>query len=194
MIVQSYSREGMPEVKRFKAENMKPGMRVRVMMGTGLATTRAARQDQALLMWQNQIITDPEVMADLMDIPVGQLTPQKAFDVRLARNENLEMAEGVAKTPNSWDNHAIHKREHNNYRKTSEFLALPMEIQQKFEFHVEKHDELEMAQTQEELQKQQAIQGAMQGGTPQPAPTPDSVEETGEGAAGAAQASSPTPM
>jgi len=131
-IVQTYSREGLPEVRRFKSETIKPGMRVRVTMGTGLANTRAARQDAAMNLWQNGVIRDPEVMADLMDIPVGRLTPQKAYDVRLARNENLAMAQqediegkpGQAIRPNSWDDHAIHVREHNNFRKTAEYEGL----------------------------------------------------------------------
>src|SRR5690606_12485748 len=137
------------------------GMRVRVMMGTGLATTRAARQDQAMMMWQNGIITDPDIMADLMDIPVGRITPQKAHDVKLARNENFEMIEGedaqgrkgTPKVPNSWDDHDIHIREHNNFRKTSEFAALPIEVQQKFEFHVQTHKDMRLKALQEQLEE-----------------------------------------
>lgn len=173
IIVQTYSREGLPEVRRFKAEQIKPGMRVRVTMGTGLANTRAARQDAAMNLWQNGVIRDPEVMADLMDIPVGRLTPQKAYDVRTARNENLAMAQqtdvegnpGQAIKPNSWDDHAIHIREHNNYRKTSEYENLDDEIKRKFEFHVDSHEQMEMEELQKQAQKAQLMMAA-QGGMP----------------------------
>lgn len=182
-IVQTYSREGIPEVRRFMKEEIKPGMRVRVLMGSGLATTRAARQDQALLMWQNGIITDPEVMADLLDIPVGTLTPQKVYDVRLARNENLMMIEGededghkgTAKVPNSWDDHDIHIREHNNFRKTSEFEALPNDVKQKFEFHVQTHKDLRMKAMQEQLEEQALAMQAQ--GMPAPGAQPPTEGE-----------------
>lgn len=184
-IVQSYSRDGIPEVKRFMKEEIKPGMRVRVMMGTGLATTRAARQDQAMMLWQNQIITDPEVMADLMDIPVGTLTPQKVFDVREARNENLAIASGededgnpgTAIVPNSWDEHDIHIREHNNYRKTSEFESLPLEVKQKFEFHVQTHKNMRLEALKEQMEEQAVMMQATQGGGGQ---APDVVEDQGQ--------------
>lgn len=181
-IVQSYSREGIPEVRRFLKEEIKPGMRVRVMMGTGLATTRAARQDQAMMLWQNQIITDPEVMADLMDIPVGTLTPQKVFDVREARNENLMIAEGTDDegkpgtpiVPNSWDEHDIHIREHNNYRKTAEFQNLPTEVKQKFEFHVQSHKTMRLEVLKEQMEEQAVMAQAAGMGQ---GPPPDQVEE-----------------
>lgn len=192
-ILQTYSREGLPEVKRFRKENLKPGMRVNVRMGTGLADSRAARQDQAMLLWQNGIIRDPEVMADLMDIPVGTLTPQKVYDVRLARNENLAMAEGegidgkpgVAIVPNSWDDHRIHIREHNNFRKTSEYENLDPEIKNKFEFHVEQHESLELEELQKEAQKAQ-LQMAAQGGGMMP--PPEEAPPESEGAEGAEMA------
>lgn len=199
-IVQTYSREGLPEVKLFKAEQIKPGMRVRVMQGTGLANTRAARMDQAMMLWQNQVITDPEVMSSLLDIPVGTLDPHAAFDVRVARNENLTMTQGKDErgdpgtpiTPNSWDNHDVHIREHNNFRKTSEYQSLPVAVQQKFEFHVEKHKDLRLEAMKEELEEQMLAQQAMGGGAPAGGAaeaTPAApVEEAGQTAEQEAQA------
>ncbi len=178
-IVQTYSREGLPEVQRFKAENITPGMRVQVTMGTGLARSRAARQDQALLMWNDRIIQDPEVMADLMEIPVGTIAPQRAFDVKLARNENLVMiggesddGPGTPVAPNSWDAHDIHLREHNNYRKTSEFLAQPEPVKTKFEAHCQMHEDLQLAELQKEAEKQALVQAALAGAPPVTEETP----------------------
>lgn len=159
-IIQTYSREGIPEVRRFKAETIKPGMRVRVTMGTGLARSRTARQEQLLRMWEAGIITDPETMADLMEVPVPSFISQKAPDIRLARNENYDMAKGTAITPNSWDDHEIHIREHNNYRKTQEFLTKSNETKQKFEYHVQKHEDLQIDQLQKAVQKQVLMQQA----------------------------------
>jgi hypothetical protein len=92
VIVATYSREGLPEVKRFRRAKIEPGMRVMVTMGTGLARSRAARQDQLMNMWQNGIITDPELMAELMEVPIPSFTAPKMLDAKLARNENMLMA------------------------------------------------------------------------------------------------------
>jgi hypothetical protein len=165
--VQTYSREGMPEVKRFRAELVKPGIRILIRTDTGLARSRSARADTALNMWQQGIIQDPEVMAEILELPVGTIAPQRSFDIRLARNENLlistgaerDGAPGVAVTPNSWDAHDIHLREHNNYRKTAEFAALPVETKTKFEYHCQAHEVMQLRELSKEAQKQAVLAG-----------------------------------
>jgi hypothetical protein len=190
VIVQTYSKEGLPEVKKFKSADIKPGMRVSVTMDTGLARNRTARQDQAMMMWEKGIIRDPEVMAELMQIPVGNLTPQRVYDVRLARNENLTMAsgkdqdgrDGTAVTPNSWDEHDIHLREHNNFRKTAEYEQLPSEIKKKFEYHCKTHETMELEKLQKEAMKAQ-LMAAATGQAPMEPPaegTPQAAAEAEE--------------
>jgi hypothetical protein len=173
MLVQTYSSEGYPEAKKFANTDIKPGMKIKVMMGTGLSRSRAARQDQLMTMWDNGIIQDRELMAEMLEVPVSSVSPSNAFDVRLARNENLEIADGIAIKPNSWDNHDIHRREHNNWRKTSDYRMLKTETKNKFEFHVQMHDQLEIQQLGKQLQIQQlaaavasgaGFQGAAPGG------------------------------
>ena len=167
-MVQTYSSEGYPEVARFKAQDVDEMMRVRTTMGTGLTRSRAARQEAAMLMWQNGVISDPEIFAQIVDIPVETVSPQRAYDIRLARNENLVIAggtgedekPGTAITPNSWDAHSVHIREHNNYRKTAEFAALDGEIKRKFEYHVQSHETMELEQLAKDAEKQAILQGA----------------------------------
>jgi hypothetical protein len=174
VLVQTYSPEGLPEVQRFKADrSVKDGMRVQVTMGTGLAHSRAARQDQILALWDRGIISDPEVAADLLEVSVSTFTPAKALDIRLARNENLEMAKGEAITPNSWDDHELHLREHNNFRKTAEYHLLEGDAKQKFEYHCQEHEVLQIQQLEKLVAKQQllaAAQPTTAGGEP-PQPT-----------------------
>lgn len=194
IMVQTYSREGLPEVRRFFAEKIKPGMRVKVSMGTGLSDSRAARQQQALELWREGVIRDPEVMADLMDLPTASLNPNRVFDVRCARNENMLMAadEGIdgtpgnAITPNSWDAHDIHLREHNNYRKTNEYEQAPADVKKKFEFHCQMHEELWLAELQKQALRMAIAQGAQPGSaaakpdataSDQPASAPQPTEE-----------------
>lgn len=171
IVVQTYSREGLPEVRKFFAEKLKPGMRIRVTMGTGLSDSRAARQQQAMELWREGVIQDPEVMADLMDLPTASLSPNRVFDVRLARNENMLMAAdegvdgepGTAITPNSWDAHDIHLREHNNFRKTQDYIQLPGEAKKKIEFHCQMHEELWLQELQKQAMRMAIAQGAQPG-------------------------------
>lgn len=169
-LLQTYTREGLPEVKHFKREKINPGMRVTAMMSTGLARSATARQEQLMLMWQNRIITDPELMAELMQMPFPSFAAPKAYDMRLARNENLEMAKGIAITPNSWDDHGIHVREHNDFRKTQDFLKLDDESKQKFEFHVQGHESLMIQEMTKAAKMNQLAAAGMPQGAPQPEP------------------------
>lgn len=175
-MVQTYSPEGYPEVREFHASKLSPAMRIKVTMGSGLTSSRAARSEAAMLLWQNQVIKDPEIFADIIEVPVETISPQRAFDMRLARNENLVIAagsDGTAVTPNSWDEHQIHIREHNNYRKTAEYQTKSNEIKKKFEFHVQMHEELLIKHLEKEAKKALVAQGATLqppgNGAPQPA-------------------------
>lgn len=165
-IVQVYSRDGVPEVHRMKTENFKAGMRVRVTMGGGLGYSRAAREERVMRLIEVGVLKDPETIAELLDVPTGQISPAKVYDIRLARNENLTMAEGTPITPNTWDDHGIHLREHNNYRKTTEFLGLSAEDKTKFEYHCKQHEEFELHEMLKQAAKMAAVQQAQAGGQP----------------------------
>jgi hypothetical protein len=176
-MVTIYSRDGAPEVKAFRAQKMvKPGVSVRVTMGTGLARSKAARQDQLYRMWELGIVSDPGQMAELLEISHPSFASPGEPDSRLARNENLEMSQGTAVQPNSWDDHVRHLKEHNDYRKSAEFRLLDVEARQMFEFHCTMHEELLLAALQRDAMRQAASQG-MLGGPPAPeggdSPAPD---------------------
>jgi hypothetical protein len=193
IVVESYSPEGVPEVKRFMSDQFKPGMRVRVQAGSGLANSRAARLDQLTLLWDKGILRDPEEFSRLADIPISSTISTRHYDVLLARNENITMQQGKAVQVNSWDDHTIHIREHNNFRKTTAYQELDEEEQARVEFHVSQHTKLELQKLQEEAKKQALIQQALgpappgqQGGEqPQAAPgmsaSPDALAEASLG-------------
>lgn len=166
VMVQSYSTEARPEVKHFKAGRLSPGTRVRVTRTTGLARSRAQRQDLLLRMWDSKVIQDPDVLAEMMEMPIPSFTDPKAYDKRLATNENLVMQQGNAVTPNSWDDHSIHLREHNAFRKTQEYLALDEDRKNRIEFHCKEHERLQLNQ----LLKDTKMAMLAQGGVPGPPP------------------------
>jgi hypothetical protein len=157
VMLQVYSREGLPEVRAFRKERIDPGVRIKVTRMTGLGRTRAGRQDSLLKLWDSHIITDPGLMARLMEVPIPSFTEPDAEDLSLARNENLTLAKGDPIMPNSWDNHVIHLREHNRYRKTQEFLTASEDVKTKFEHHCSEHDKLEMGELIKQMKKAQAM-------------------------------------
>lgn len=186
IVFQAYSREGLPETQQLMTARLNPGMRIRVTMGNGLAASRQARVDQLMTMWAQGIIQDREVMAELLDLPISSVSPDNMYDIKLARNENFEMANsGHFITANSWDNHDIHRREHNNFRKSIDFKMLATEVKNYFEAHCEMHDQLQIQQLGKMLQIQSMASAVAQGagfqqpqapgplaGTPGAAPIP----------------------
>ena len=175
VIVRSYSADGRPSIKHFKAGKLSPGTRVRVSRTTGLARTRAQRQDLLLRMWDSKVIQDPDVLAQLMEMPIPSVTDPKAHDKMLADNENLVMQQGKAVTANSWDDHTLHLREHNAFRKTQEYLALDEDIKNRFEFHCKGHEKLQLDQ----LMKDTKVAMMAQGGQPQGPASPASATPQG---------------
>jgi hypothetical protein len=161
-MVLAYSHEGVPEVKHFRAGEMKPGYRVRTTMTTGLARSRTMRQELALRLWDSKAITDPDQLLTMMEVPTSNMLQYRMADVRKARNENGELAKGVAITPGMWEDHVIHLREHNTYRKSSEFDALSEDAKQKFGVHCDMHDKFQ----EQTIIKQVRLQMLAQGGKP----------------------------
>ncbi len=154
-IFATYSRDGFPEVKQLWTTQIDPGIQVRVTMQGGIGQSRAAREDRWMTMWSAGVITDPHVMAELMDVPISTIAPDSAFDIRQQRNENLTMATGRFVRPQSWENHEIHLRELNNYRKTAEYRRSSVKVKQMLEAHSQIHQQLWVQQMGQELQRQQ---------------------------------------
>jgi len=159
----TYSREGFPEVKQLWTRQIDPAIQVRVTMQGGIGQSRAAREDRWMTMWSQGIITDPHVMAELMDVPISTISPDNAFDIRQQRNENLTMAMGKFIKPASWENHEIHLRELNNYRKTSEYRRSSDRIKQMLEAHAQLHEQLWSFQLGKLLQIQRMAAAVEQG-------------------------------
>lgn len=171
-VVESYSRDGVPQVHKFYTSQLKEGMQVDISMGTGLAKSYAARQDQLMGYWDKKIITDPVLMTRLLDLPTPSVTTDLALDIRQAENENIKMAQGVFITPAEWDNHGIHLTKHYNFMKTQEFNKLDEVTRKVFIDHCEMHKEEELKQLQE-AQKQAALAQPQQPGPQGPPASPE---------------------
>ena len=199
------SREGAHFVKQWKKGAMDPATRVRTVRMSGLGRTRAQRTDTLNTMWQNQVITDPATMAELMDLPRNSFTNPNAQDILLAQAENYELASGIAVNPNSWDDHKEHLHQHNEYRKTAEYRALGQDAKGKFEKHCTDHEKLWLIELQKQATRAAVASGqagalsmqaggAAPGGVPQPTGSgPSPQPQQAPASAGTAGANAPQP-
>lgn len=191
-LVTIYSSEGIPQVREFKAREVDPNIRYKVSMGNGLGHTKAGRQESLYNLWDRGILQDDPIrMLKLLDVGGPLPLTSDARDTMLARNENFDMARGMAVVPNSWDNHPIHIKEHNDFRKTNEFKLLGPREKALFEFQVRTHESLYMR----ELEKQAMFQLVGQGATVESGAQENAEADPAESEAGAttdAQAGSPT--
>lgn len=161
VLVQIYSRDGSPEVHKFKTENFGQGYRVRVTRANGLPRNRAERQEYLIRLWDSQVIQDPMLMAELLELPFPSFSLREDRDIKLARSENYTLGSGIPILPNSWDNHLVHIREHNEYRKTSEYAQLSDNDKTIIEFHVQQHEQAMIANAQKQLMQQAEVAGVM---------------------------------
>lgn len=166
--VLTMGKDMMPIVKHWRAEAVQPGLQVRTVRMSGLGRTRAQRNDTLMNLWTNHVITDPDVMAELMDTPIPSFTNPRANDMRLARSENIEMASGIPVKPNSWDNHAIHLRELNEFRKTQEYRALEPMSKSIMEWHAQGHEQLQLVEAAKVARLMAASQAPPPGMVPPP--------------------------
>jgi hypothetical protein len=181
-----YSRDGAPIVKHWRRDAVQPGTRVRPVRMSGLGRTRAQRQDSLNLMWQNKIITDPDVYAQLLDMPIPSFDNIRAMDIRRAQSENIEMAAGIPVKAAMWDNHAVHIQQHNEYRKTQEYHVLDAREKAIFEWHVTRHEQMQLIVARKTALLQMALMppqptggAAPTMGPDQTAPSPDTAEPPG---------------
>lgn len=168
VIATTYTAQGVPEVRKFKARKVSPAHIVRVAASSTMPQSRAAREEQLLSWWTAGIITDPRQMMELLEVPYAGASATAEQDTIRATNENFLMSEEIAVTPNDFDDHDAHIREHNAYRKTAEYEAASDQVHDQFEFHIEAHEKRYMIEMQTEATKQKAIQAMA-------APTPDEL-------------------
>ncbi len=158
VVARTYSRDGVPEVKQFMASSISADHIVRVISAAGMPRTQAARNEYVLSLWNAGILTDPRKVAELLDMPYSGSASDTEASVQQATSENIMLAAGVPVTANEWDDHETHVREHNEYRRTSEFMAATDDVRDKFEFHVTTHKDMELAEAGKEVAQQAQLQ------------------------------------
>jgi len=160
----------------FKGEDLPEDPYVDVELGAGLPLSKVARQQFVLQLWQDKLITDPNKVLKKLEVGiVNDMFEDDFLDESDAREENRIMFQGVVDPVEDWDNHDIHIKVHNTFRKSTEFRKVSRKAQQIFQAHIEEHETKvrETIQEQIDLASQaQAAAGGNGAGGPAPVPIP----------------------
>lgn len=118
--------------------------------------SRAAQAAYALQLYDRKILTTPEQLAKIADLPdqddmLEGLDP----DTARARRENLAMAVGTARTVDQIDEHANHIRVHRDFLKSERFEQLPPDVQGIFVDHLRAHEFYAAQQAAQQVQAAQ---------------------------------------
>jgi hypothetical protein len=152
--------DGLFEVQNWKASDLRGNTDVRVEAGSGMPTSKAAKQAFVMELFKYGVFP-PERLLEMLDLQGAEkIYEETLIDKRAAQRENLKMAAvtveqiqmaqqvqaatGIAPdTPllrvNDWDNHQLHIYFHNMFRKSQQFELLPKEVKDLFENHVVLH-------------------------------------------------------
>ena len=99
---------------------------------------------------------------------LGEIFKDEKLDSAYACDENQMMQEGTFPVPQEFEDHDIHIREHDRFRKSDRYRSLPDERKQLVDAHVEEHYQLGMQKQVKIAQIQTAIQLAAQPPAPPP--------------------------
>lgn len=106
--------------------------------------SRATSIATADKMVQMGLITDPEMYYEVAELSDrGQVSAITNPDAAKARRENHMMAIGSVMIPATFDVHAIHIKELNDFRKSARYENLPQDIKNIFDQHVTAHETME---------------------------------------------------
>lgn len=148
----------------FKGEDLPEDPYVDVELGAGLPLSKVARQQFVLQLWKEKLITDPEKVLKKLDTGiVNDMFEDDFLDESDAREENRIMFAGVVDPPREWENHAIHIKVHNTFRKSTEFKKVTRKAAEIFQEHLKLHEEFIQKEIKQQLELQAQVQGASGG-------------------------------
>lgn len=142
-LVRTWSEEGDLEAERFSGADVKNVLDVHVSAESTVPRSKSARAQMAMELQAQGFFPDPRLFLRTLDMPgIEFLVEHLNVDAKQAQRENTRLRDGIICAVNDFDNHVVHVTEHNNFRKTQEYEALPDEIKSVFDAHVAAHNEL----------------------------------------------------
>lgn len=170
----TYTRDGTPEVSQWKGASAGRHT-VRVISAPAVPRTQAAKNEYYLSLWNAQIITDPRRMCELLELPYSGAGSDVEQDVRWATNENILLSQGIACTANTWEDHAVHIREHNAWRKTADFDAASDDVRSKAAHHIDTHEKMEVLEAKKFANEQATLAEIGAAAAPETAVDPQAI-------------------
>src|SRR5690606_11156527 len=129
------------ETMLFKASDVPIEADVRVEPGSTLPKSEIYQQEFLMQLWAAGVITDPRLLLRLTKFGnMEEIYNDMELDTQQAQRENNKMANGEPAQVEDYQNHAIHILEHNRFRKTVQYEALPPERKEVFRQHVAEHE------------------------------------------------------
>lgn len=126
------------EAFTLKGSDLRSNTDYRVEVGSATPVSRSAKQAQITELIKLKAIPPEKGLQHLELGDTAKLFEDMQIDARQAERQNLKMSKGEPCAVNPWDDHIIHIREHDNYRKREEFENKP-EIHAIFGNHVCHH-------------------------------------------------------
>jgi hypothetical protein len=176
-IIQVTGREDEFEVFAFVGADLRNNTDVRVKRQSSLPDSRVAREDQILRRFEVGLYGDPQdpevrrhIMNMLDDAVVKDIYSDTRLDEAYARFENQTLASGqVDKVmPNSYDDHGIHLREHNHFRKGMDYQKIKFQnpkaflaMEKRFEEHGFWHSQFLEEAIRNQLEMRAQIEGKL---------------------------------
>ena len=127
------------EVKEFQGSDLKGNTDVKVIAGSAMPKSTAARQDFVLNLWDKKIISDPQKALKLLEFgAIEEVFEDLSIDVNQAKAEQKQWLKGdFGHQTRDFYNHEIHIAEHNKYRKSDDYEK--SQYQQQVDDHVAQH-------------------------------------------------------
>lgn len=192
-IVPVYARNGAVQVRKFKTDIFPDQPMLKVVSGGGLPTNRTARRAEVMTMWSAGLLGEnPARALEMLDYPRDMHLSPDELDELEAYAENLLMLDGQAATPKPWQNHEIHRRVHDECRKSAEFASATDDVWGLFEFHEAATDTAELDEMRQEAERQRSITTMLEEVNP-PEPDPAAGMPGAELPPAPAEAAAPAP-
>lgn len=130
-----------PSVAYIKGAEIRNNTDVRIHSGVDLMRSIEAKRNVVDAMIQKGLITDPKKAFELLDVKgLEEYMEDEYIDERQAQRIIDFFKQGKAYiTANKDDNHDVHFKVFNNFRKTEEFDTLPEKIQEMILRRIEEH-------------------------------------------------------
>ncbi len=140
-VLQVRGSEGQYEIFSFEGADLRDNTDVSVIKDLAMPDSRTAREAMILDKYQAGLYGDPadpevrrQVLQMLEDVAAESTFTEVRLDEGNAKYENIALVNGgiTALLINTYDNHAVHLKEHNKFRKSRRYQELKMTDQKKF--------------------------------------------------------------